>query len=158
MPDSFNTLENTKTAISNDMQNDVSYNKRQFWEYKRLYGGSSKTKKINKLSQNNNATQTRKVFHLVNNKVATDKDLVKRLLSREIQTRLGNLKGGAEDIKEQKWFSTIDFDAIIKRSVKAPWLPKITSAVDTSNFDPYEDENDANDNNFTDNSNWDKDF
>lgn len=70
MPDRFNTLANTKTAISDD----VSFNKRQFWEYKRLYGGSTK-----KLSQNNNATHTRKVFHLVNNKVATDKDLVKRL-------------------------------------------------------------------------------
>lgn len=72
MPDRFNTLANTKTAISDD----VSFNKRQFWEYKRLYGGSTK-----KLSQNNNATHTRKVFHLVNNKVATDKDLVKRLSS-----------------------------------------------------------------------------
>lgn len=58
------------------MSDDVSYNKRQFWEYKRLYGGSSK-----KLSQNNNANKTRKVFHLVNNKIATDKELVKRLSS-----------------------------------------------------------------------------
>ena len=71
-------ISNTKT-ISNKINDDVSYNKRQFWEYKRLFGGSSKTKKINKLSQNNNSTQTRKVFHLVNNKIATDRDLIKRL-------------------------------------------------------------------------------
>jgi len=75
---------------NNTISEDVSFNKRQFWEYKRLYGGSSKTKQIkrtkqitntNNLSQNNNAKQTRKVFHLVNNKVATDKVLVKRLES-----------------------------------------------------------------------------
>lgn len=72
MLNSFNTLANTKTAISND----VSFNKRQFWEYKRLYGGS-----IKKLSNNNNVKKTRKIFHLVNNKVATDKDLLKRLSS-----------------------------------------------------------------------------
>ena len=80
MPDSFNTMVNTKTAISNDVSNDVSYNKRQFWEYKRLYGGSSKTKRKQQVSDNN-TSHTRKVFHLVNNKVATDKDLVKRLSS-----------------------------------------------------------------------------
>lgn len=79
MPDT-NSNANSRN-ISNKISDDVSYNKRQFWEYKRLFGGSSKTKKINKLSQNNNATQTRKVFHLVNNKIATDKELVKRLSS-----------------------------------------------------------------------------
>ena len=54
--------------------NEASYNKRQFWEYRRLYGGSKK-----KLSQNDNAKHTKKVFHLVNNKIATDNKLVKRL-------------------------------------------------------------------------------
>ena len=78
---------NSSTNISSTSPNaeDVSYNKRQFWEYKRLYGGStSKSKiksKINKLSPSQNKTQTRKVFHLVNNKIATDKHLVKRLTS-----------------------------------------------------------------------------
>jgi len=78
----------SSTSNSNtSMGDDVSYNKRQFWEYKRLYGGStskSKSKiksKINKLSPSQNKTQTRKVFHLVNNKIATDKHLVKRLTS-----------------------------------------------------------------------------
>lgn len=83
MPD---TLKYNSNNITNNITNsstiseDVSYNKRQFWEYKRLYGGSIKTKK-KELSQNNNAAKTRKVFHLVNNKIATDKDLVKRLSS-----------------------------------------------------------------------------
>lgn len=61
-------------GVSNSISNDVSYNKRQFWEYKRLYGGG----KNGKVSHNN-AKRTRKVFHLVNNKVATDTALVKRL-------------------------------------------------------------------------------
>jgi DNA topoisomerase I len=65
--------------INTSMSDDVSYNKRQFWEYKRLYGGSSS--KTKNFSSFQNKTQTRKVFHLVNNKIATDKKLVKRLSS-----------------------------------------------------------------------------
>lgn len=60
---------------------DITYNKRQFWEYKRLYGGSHHKKTVKHLSSVQNKKHTRKVFHLVNNKIATDKDLVKRLSS-----------------------------------------------------------------------------
>eukprot|EP01039_Chlorochromonas_danica_P006161 gene6162-6789_t len=85
------------------------------------------------------------------------KDLVKRLLSREVNTRLGNLKGGVEDIKTHKWFSTIDFDAVFNKTLKAPWVPKITSLTDTSHFDPYAVEEHV-DNGYVDHGNWDKDF
>ena len=84
-------------------------------------------------------------------------DLVKRLLSREIQTRLGNLKGGVEDIKQHKWFQTFDFDALLKRQLKAPWVPQVASVTDTSNFDPYGAEDHVDDG-FVDHGNWDKDF
>lgn len=50
---------------------------------------------------------------------------MKRLLSREIQTRLGNLKGGVEDIKQHAWFKPFDFEALMKRTLKAPWVPKV---------------------------------
>ena len=68
MPD---TLKNNSNNITNNITNsstiseDVSYNKRQFWEYKRLYGGSIKTKK-KELSQNNNAKKTRTLLSTVN--------------------------------------------------------------------------------------------
>jgi len=85
------------------------------------------------------------------------KDLVKRLLSREIQTRLGNLKGGVEDIKQHAWFKPFDFEALMKRTLKAPWVPKVTSGTDTSNFDPYG-VDDHVDDGYVDHGNWDKDF
>jgi DNA topoisomerase-1 len=79
----MNTVNTVNTMNTSDTQmgNDVSYNKRQFWEYKRLYGGSSSKSKTKTLSPAQNKAQTRKVFHLVNNKIATDKHLVKRLTS-----------------------------------------------------------------------------
>lgn len=84
-------------------------------------------------------------------------DLVKRLLSKETQTRLGNLMGGVDDIKQHKWFQSLDFDALLKRQIRAPWVPKVTSATDTSNFDPYG-ADDHVDDGFIDRGNWDKDF
>ena len=83
--------------------------------------------------------------------------MVKKLLSREIQTRLGNLKGGSDDIKNHKWFSGYDFDAYMKKAMHAPWLPKISSATDTSNFDSYGVEDHVDDGS-VDKGNWDKDF
>lgn len=78
----INTINKTNT---ND---ELSYNKKQFWMYKRLHGGtlkrSSKTQKKTNTIHTNGETKektTKKIFHLVNNKIATDKDLVKRLSS-----------------------------------------------------------------------------
>jgi len=85
------------------------------------------------------------------------KDLVKRLLSREVSTRLGNLKGGVDDIRRHDWFRTFDFEALLKRNLKAPWVPKVSSVTDVSNFDPYGVEDHVDDG-YVDKGNWDKDF
>lgn len=82
---------------------------------------------------------------------------MKRLLSREVQTRLGNLKGGTDDIKQHRWFQGFDFDAYLKKQIRAPWVPKVTSATDTTNFDPYGVE-ESRDDGFVDRGDWDKDF
>lgn len=74
-----------------------------------------------------------------------------------MQTRLGNLKGGVEDIKSHKWFASIDFDELLKKTIKAPWLPAIKNALDTSNFDPYG-VDDHVDDGYVDHGTWDKDF
>ena len=88
------------------------------------------------------------------------KDLVKRLLSREISTRLGNLKGGSDDVKNQKWFNSIDFDQLMSKTLRAPWTPKVAGTTDTSNFDPYapEDEADEHASHYVDRGDWDKEF
>lgn len=82
---------------------------------------------------------------------------MKKLLSREIQTRLGNLKGGSDDIKNHIWFSSLDFNEILKKTIKAPWIPKITSLTDTSHFDPYG-VDDHVDDGYVDHGTWDKNF
>lgn len=85
------------------------------------------------------------------------KDLVKKLLAREVQSRLGNLKGGTDDIKNHRWFQGYDFEGYMKKQMRAPWVPKVSSATDVSNFDPYG-EDDHPDEGFVDNGIWDKDF
>ena len=72
------------------MDPDLNYNRRQFWPYKRLYG-AGKTIKQSKnntntntntntsTNTNTNTKHTKKIFHLVNNKIATDHELINRL-------------------------------------------------------------------------------
>lgn len=85
------------------------------------------------------------------------KDLVTHLLVRDAHTRFGSLKGGTAEIKEHPWFAKIDFNELIRKRIKAPWIPPIKDQLDTSNFDEYpEDE-------YVqpykgDGTNWDADF
>jgi len=65
--------------------------------------------------------------------------------------------GGVEDIKNHSWFSGQDFSDVLQKTLKAPWLPKITSLTDTSNFDPYG-VDDHVDDGYVDHGTWDKDF
>lgn len=88
--------------------NPLNYNKRQFWTYKRLHPArSSNNKNTNKAAPTNAKTNTttttatnntvknvtnntkknvtkKKIFHVVNGKIATDKTLIKRLDSMYI--------------------------------------------------------------------------
>ena len=46
---------------------------------------------------------------------------------------------------------------VFKRELKAPWVPKLKGDTDTSNFDPYG-EDDHVDTGYIDKGDWDKDF
>jgi len=88
------------------------------------------------------------------------KELVQGLLIRDVNNRLGNLKGGCDDIKSSAWFKDFDFHAYMNKKIKAPWLPKIKNELDTSCFDPY-DADERTDTNYGKNvnaGNWDADF
>ncbi|KAI3650464.1 hypothetical protein MP228_003945 [Amoeboaphelidium protococcarum] len=65
------------------------------------------------------------------------KDLVKRLLTDKSK-RLGNLRGGSEEVKKHKWFKSIDFSRLEARQIAAPFRPNVQHAGDTRNFDKYE--------------------
>jgi len=68
----------------------------------------------------------------------TAKDLIKKLL-RDRSQRLGCMKEGAAGIKAHQWFSTIDFNEVFHRRVSGSYVPKVSSAEDTSQFDRYPD-------------------
>jgi len=79
------------------------------------------------------------------------------LLTREVQSRLGNRKDGVDEIMMSKWFSSLSFDDMMKRKIKAPWVPKLKGDQDFSNFVPYEDDH-VEDKSYVDRSNWDAEF
>jgi len=70
------------------------------------------------------------------------KDLVTRLLVREPHLRIGCLSGGHQDIKDHPWMKSMDFNALLRKRIKAPWVPEIKDYLDTSSFEDFaEDDN-----------------
>ena len=45
-------------------------------------------------------------------------------------------KQGADEIKNHPWFQNINWNEILNKKVKAPFIPIVKSEVDVSNFDP----------------------
>eukprot|EP01116_Phalansterium_solitarium_P007363 TRINITY_DN1_c38_g1_i1.p1 TRINITY_DN1_c38_g1~~TRINITY_DN1_c38_g1_i1.p1 ORF type:complete len:340 (-),score=121.71 TRINITY_DN1_c38_g1_i1:316-1335(-) len=65
------------------------------------------------------------------------KDLVRKLLTADRTRRLGNLKGGALDVKAHKWFKGVDWEHIHEKREPAPIVPQISHEGDASNFELY---------------------
>lgn len=61
------------------------------------------------------------------------KDLLKKLIT-DPEKRLG--RNGVQEIKNHPFFASIDWDNI--RKMKAPYIPKLKSNIDTSNFEKFE--------------------
>lgn len=64
-------------------------------------------------------------------------DLISNLLQVDLSKRFGNLKNGIDDVKLHRWFSTINWLALLNSKVEAPFLPSVRGPDDTSNFDRY---------------------
>ena len=62
-------------------------------------------------------------------------DAVRGLLKFDPLNRLGCLTDGAEDVKRHAFFASEDWPALLKQERPPPFVPPLTSAVDTSNFD-----------------------
>ncbi|CAG9324813.1 SGK2_2 [Blepharisma stoltei] len=58
-------------------------------------------------------------------------DLLRKLIEIEVSLRLSNVK----EIKKHPFFQGIDWDALSKKGMPAPFKPKIMSPLDTRNFD-----------------------
>ncbi|KXJ25800.1 ribosomal protein S6 kinase alpha-5 [Exaiptasia diaphana] len=59
-------------------------------------------------------------------------DLIKKLLQKDPKARLG--AKGAHEIKKHVFFKKIDWDDLAAKKIPAPFKPRITNELDTSNF------------------------
>ncbi|KAI8882233.1 Pkinase-domain-containing protein [Backusella circina FSU 941] len=60
------------------------------------------------------------------------KDLLSNLLTADIHARYNS-----NEIKKHPWFSDIDFDQVLRRKIKAPYIPKVKDDGDTTCFAKY---------------------
>jgi len=67
------------------------------------------------------------------------KDMIRKLLQPDRSKRLGNLKGGAEDVRKHKWFKGLDWDSLIRRQTNPPIMPEVQHPTDIRNYDSYPD-------------------
>jgi protein kinase A len=65
------------------------------------------------------------------------KDLLRHLLTSDLTKRYGNLKDGSEDIKNHPWFRGVDFNRVLSRQIRPPYVPTIRGDGDASHFDRY---------------------
>ncbi|XP_074527397.1 serine/threonine-protein kinase N2-like isoform X2 [Halichoeres trimaculatus] len=61
--------------------------------------------------------------------------IVQKLLKKNPLKRLGAGEKDANEVKGDKYFETIDWDALLAKKVKPPFLPSIKESMDVSNFD-----------------------
>lgn len=64
-------------------------------------------------------------------------DLLTKLLTAEPQKRLGCGALGAYDVKSHDWFIGVDWEALAKKQIQAPFTPAVGHSGDTSNFEDY---------------------
>jgi len=67
----------------------------------------------------------------------TGQDLVNSLLRKHPYKRLGCGLCGARDIEQHAWFSDFDWKQMRKQQMEPPYIPKIASKKDVSNFEYF---------------------
>jgi len=65
------------------------------------------------------------------------KSLIKHLLTQDTSKRYGCLRNGVKDILNHRFFDGFDWKNFVYLSMPAPYIPKIKSSEDTSNFEEY---------------------
>jgi RAC serine/threonine-protein kinase len=63
------------------------------------------------------------------------KAVLKGLLTKDPQRRLGSGPGDADDIKVHVFFATVEWDRLMRGEIMPPWKPQIAGSTDTSQFD-----------------------
>ena len=70
-------------------------------------------------------------------------DLCGSLLQQRQSKRLGNMKRGIQDVVKHKWFSGFDWSGLKALELRPPIPVEVKNELDTSNFDPIDDEDDS---------------
>ncbi|XP_063821702.1 cGMP-dependent protein kinase, isozyme 1-like [Ostrinia nubilalis] len=65
------------------------------------------------------------------------KNLIRKLCRAVPAERLGYLKNGMDDVKNQKWFLGFDWEGLRERRLKAPLVQPVANDWDLSNFEKY---------------------
>ncbi|EEP81463.1 cAMP-dependent protein kinase type 2 [Uncinocarpus reesii 1704] len=69
------------------------------------------------------------------------RDLLSQLITPDLTKRLGNLRGGPEDVKNHAWFSEVTWDRLARKDIDAPYIPPVKAGQgDASQFDTYPEE------------------
>uniref|UniRef100_A0A0A9WH43 protein kinase C n=1 Tax=Lygus hesperus TaxID=30085 RepID=A0A0A9WH43_LYGHE len=61
--------------------------------------------------------------------------IMRRLLRKNPERRLGSSEKDADDVKKQAFFRSINWDELLMRRVRPPFVPTVSSTEDVSNFD-----------------------
>ncbi|KAJ8706132.1 hypothetical protein PYW07_010909 [Mythimna separata] len=61
-------------------------------------------------------------------------DFIRKLLVKDPRRRLGGGEHDAEELKRHPFFQNLDWDAVARRKIPAPFVPVLTHAADTCNF------------------------
>ncbi|EFN77616.1 cGMP-dependent protein kinase, isozyme 1 [Harpegnathos saltator] len=86
---------------------------------------------------------------------STAKNFIQRLLQFDPTKRLGYLRNGAMDVRNHKWFSNFDWQALQNQTMSAAIVPSIKNHLDIKNFDRYPPDREPVLNDFSD---WDTNF
>ena len=62
-------------------------------------------------------------------------NLIRKLLVKEPEKRLGKGPLGVQEIMSHAFFNNLKWDDIYNKRVKPPFIPKVTHPADTRNFD-----------------------
>ncbi|XP_011687295.1 PREDICTED: cAMP-dependent protein kinase catalytic subunit-like isoform X1 [Wasmannia auropunctata] len=68
------------------------------------------------------------------------RDILKNILQVDLSRRYGNLKEGSMDIKNHRWFESINWVEIYQQKVRPSFIPHCSNSGDASNFDQYDEE------------------
>jgi len=61
--------------------------------------------------------------------------IMRRLLRKNPERRLGSSDRDAEDVKKQAFFRNINWEDLLARKIKPPFVPVVKNFEDVSNFD-----------------------